>query len=121
MEHDRPHVLVVEDELLIALDVMNMVEDAGCVAVGPCGKVEEAMEEIQHAALDGAVLDVNLPDGRVWPVADLLVEEEVPFILATGYADAEIPQRFLNVARLTKPVSRARLDQALQAAGIVAG
>ena len=65
-------ILVVEDEAFIALDLVMAIEDAGAVPVGPAATVAEALELISHDPPDGAILDVNLPDGHVGPVLDAL-------------------------------------------------
>ena len=58
-------ILVVEDEAFIALDLVMAIEDAGAIAVGPAATVAEALELISFDPPDGAILDVNLPDGTV--------------------------------------------------------
>jgi len=68
-------ILVVEDEPFIAFDLMMAIEDAGAVAVGPAATVAEALEFIDHQLPDGAILDVNLPDGTVKPVLDVLASK----------------------------------------------
>lgn len=65
-------ILVVEDEPFIAFDLMMAIEEAGAVAVGPAATVAEALDFIGNAPPDGAILDVNLPDGTVGPVLDAL-------------------------------------------------
>ena len=65
-------ILVVEDEAFIALDLVMAIEDAGAIPVGPAATVAEALELISHDPPDGAILDVNLPDGNVGPVLDAL-------------------------------------------------
>lgn len=65
-------ILVVEDEPFIAFDLMMAIEEAGAVAVGPAATVAEALDFIRTHAPDGAILDVNLPDGTVGPVLDML-------------------------------------------------
>lgn len=67
-------ILVVEDEAFIALDLVMAIEDAGAIPVGPAATVAEALELISHDPPDGAILDVNLPDGNVGPVLDALAK-----------------------------------------------
>ncbi|MDP3493548.1 MAG: hypothetical protein Q8R82_10565 [Hyphomonadaceae bacterium] len=61
-------ILVVEDEPFIAFDLIMAIEEAGAVAIGPAASVAEALDFIGNEAPDGAILDVNLPDGTVGPV-----------------------------------------------------
>ncbi len=65
-------ILVVEDEPFIAFDLMMAIEEAGAVPVGPAATVAEALDFIGNEPPDGAILDVNLPDGTVGPVLDAL-------------------------------------------------
>lgn len=65
-------ILVVEDEPFIAFDLMMAIEEAGAVAIGPAATVAEALDFIGNEPPDGAILDVNLPDGTVGPVLEAL-------------------------------------------------
>ncbi len=121
MADTRPRVLIVEDNLLIALFMQELLEDCGYQAIGPAARIEDALELIRREPLDGAVLDINLGDERVWPVADALNRLNIPFVLATGYNAVEIPTRHRSRVRLTKPLSEQRLDQALKMVGIESG
>lgn len=65
-------ILVVEDEPFIAFDLMMAIEEAGAIAIGPAATIAEALDFIGADPPDGAILDVNLPDGTVGPVLDAL-------------------------------------------------
>ena len=77
-------ILVVEDELFIALDLAQAVEDAGGIVLGPAATVQEALEIIERTPVDGAILDVNLLDRDVTPVATSLIEAGTPVVIQTG-------------------------------------
>ena len=79
-------VLVAEDELLIALDVMDELEGAGFVTVGPFARTAEALDYCRTHTPDCAVLDVRLADGDCYPLADLLSSREVPVVFHSGHA-----------------------------------
>ena len=99
-------VLVVEDDYFIADEMRRALEDGGARVLGPVGDVEDALALIVGAArIDAAVLDVNLHDGTVSPVADALAERGVPFVFTTGYDRAALPERHAAVRRLEKPVA----------------
>ena len=115
----QPQVLVVEDNLLIAMEVAALVEDCRCIVIGPFNDVGSAMPAAREITLAAAILDINLGDERVWPIADELAERDIPFALATGYAKADIPARFLDKPILTKPVSAERVRRCLQHLGLV--
>ncbi|MBL6082333.1 response regulator [Belnapia sp. T18] len=88
-------VLVVEDEPLTAMLMEDWLDDVGAQVLGPAGSVEEAMQIVDQALLNGgmsaAILDINLGGEAVLPVADRLAAMGVPFIFATGYG-ADCPR-----------------------------
>ncbi len=104
-------VLVVEDEILIAMEVTDMLREAGCEVVGPATSSDEAMRLIAGASPDAAVLDVNLGEcGFSYDLADALAARSVPFAFCTGYAGAStLPSRFADAKVLAKPVDGADL------------
>jgi hypothetical protein len=83
--------------------------------VGPVGSVDEALTLVKREAdrLDGAVLDINLRDEHVFPVADLLTERGVPFIFTTGYDGVALPKRYASAPRCEKPVDKMQLLRSL--------
>ena len=84
-------VLVVEDELLVALMIEDFLTEFGCTTIGPCGTVETAMHALLTEAPDLALLDVNLNGERVYPVAEALEQRHVPFLFLSGYGEDAIP------------------------------
>jgi two-component SAPR family response regulator len=101
-------VLIVEDEALIGLDLAWAIEDQGGKIVGPVATVEEALQLLLHTNVDAAVLDANLLDRDVTPVAFVLIEKHVPFVInsAIGIPD-ELRILFPNLPLVLKPASTA--------------
>jgi DNA-binding response OmpR family regulator len=85
-------VLVVEDELLVAMLVETALEDESCTVVGPYGGLHEALEAARGEALDLAILDINLGGELVFPVAEILAGRGVPFLLLSGYGEVALPR-----------------------------
>ena len=107
-------VLVVEDEYLLAIDVVQRLHQEGAKVLGPVGAVDDALDLLDATeALDGAVLDINLSGEMVFPVADALQERGVPFVFTTGYDQASIPARYAHVTRCEKPFDAASIGKAL--------
>ncbi|MFG0328517.1 MAG: response regulator [Phycisphaerales bacterium] len=107
-------VLVVEDQVFLADDLAETLEEAGMQVVGPIGRLNPALELARDANIDAAILDINLGDDeRVFPLADLLAERGVPFMFVTGYEEDVIPARHRNRPRLGKPVTHDALLRAL--------
>lgn len=84
-------VLIVEDELAIAMLVESALEDEHCLIVGPFGSLREALAAARSETLDLAVLDVNLAGEMVYPVAEVLAERGVPFLVLSGYGATALP------------------------------
>jgi DNA-binding response OmpR family regulator len=103
-------VLLAEDFFGLAMMVRQMLENAGCVVIGPVPSVEKGLAMAEGEALDAALLDVSLKDGKVFPLAERLQERQVPFIFTTAYDDAwAIPERYRTAPRVTKPFSEEEL------------
>ena len=96
-------VLIVEDEPLVAMLLEDMLSDLGCVVVGVAGSVTEAVTHAKGAALDVAILDVNLGTQSSAPVAEALSARSVPFVFATGYGESGVPEAFRGRPALQKP------------------
>jgi len=79
-------VLIVENEPFIVLDLATAVEEARGKVIGPAGSVREALMLIERHLVQAAVLDVNLSDRDVTPIAELLIEGGVPVVFYSGLA-----------------------------------
>jgi CheY-like chemotaxis protein len=101
------HILVVEDEYVIACDLVDRLERLGADIDGPAPSVSDAMALISRSAPDAAVLDVNLGGELVFDVADRLLNLKIPFVFATGYDAAALNPRYAGVPRFEKPVNAA--------------
>lgn len=99
-------VLVVEDDFIVAFDMQVMLEEQGAEVIGPASSVMEALALLAAARPNAAVLDVNLNGEFVFPVADQLRAQGVPFLFATAYADDDrlFPETSKQTPRLAKPV-----------------
>ena len=98
-------VLIVEDEYLVATLLAVELEEEAAAVVGPASSVPSALALVaDDPDLDLAVLDVNLRGEDVYPVADVLAERGVPFVLVTGYDRTAIPDRYQRFPILTKPI-----------------
>lgn len=97
-------ILVVEDEMLIALLIEEMLQELQCEIIGPVSSVEEAITAARARPLDGALLDMNLNGESSSRAAHELNERAVPFLLVTGYDtnDSESPV-FQTASRIGKP------------------
>jgi two-component system, response regulator PdtaR len=107
-------LLIVEDELLIALELQSIVEQLGGTVVGPAGSVEDALQFLSETTPNAALLDVTLRDGRVTPVAQACRDRSVPFALVTGYGRLELEEPLLQSApRVRKPFDSRAIHKVL--------
>jgi DNA-binding response OmpR family regulator len=116
----KRHVLIVEDEVMISDIAAEALLELGFEAI-EVGSAEAAMDVARSTAkFDVALVDVGLPDRR----GDELVAElralrsDLPIIIATGYADRALQDRFRNERRLVvlnKPYDIAQLHAAIDA------
>ena len=114
---DRPKVLVVEDEFIIALDLSETVQDLGYELEGPFEGKEAAIEAIEEGMPDRAILAVFTADGEVYPLADKLVEAGVPIVFHSGHVTpAEVRALYPDAVACAKPCPPDRLIDAMQEA-----
>lgn len=109
-------VLVVEDNMIIAMEAEDILRDLGAADVRIAGNVADALRHLDEAMPDFALLDVNLGDENSERVAQRLADAGVPFAFATGYGDvAGLTSEFADTPVLQKPYTKRDL------AGVLAG
>ena len=110
-----PRVLLVEDEALIALDTADALTEGGYVVAGIADRVASALALAETEDLDAAVLDVNLAGEQVWPVAAVLADRGIPFVLLSGLSSqTDVPVRFRNTPWVSKPARHTELMKLLE-------
>lgn len=112
----RLRVLVVEDEILVAMLIEDMLADLGFEVLGPAMRLDAALKMALDESFDLAVLDVNLANEQSFPVAQLLQERGIPFVFATGYGLRGLDERFKEVTTLQKPFEPDQLANAISLA-----
>lgn len=111
-----PRVLVVEDEMTIALLLEDMIDDLGYEIAGLAMRLPQAMELARTIALDVAILDVNLDGHMSYPVADALDARQIPYIFATGYGSGGIAPGYRDRTIVQKPYEIHDVRKAIEAA-----
>ena len=53
-------VLIVEDEMLVAMELEEALKSCGCLVIGPASRIRHALQLANEAEIDAAVLDVNV-------------------------------------------------------------
>jgi CheY-like chemotaxis protein len=105
-------ILLVEDEVLIAEMVVDMLAGLGATVVGPATTIEAGLLLAGSETFDAAVLDINVRGERIDPIADLLDAEGIPMVFATGYGMAASAE-WRNAPVIDKPYDQERLASAL--------
>ena len=113
-EPNRPlaglRLLLVEDEALVAMELEELISNLGGEAVGPFGRVADALEVLGREHVNGAVLDVRLNGDTTFQIADVLLKAANPILFVTG-AVSSIPERYRQVPRLHKPFDYAEFER----------
>jgi DNA-binding response OmpR family regulator len=104
-------ILIVEDEMMIAMFLEEALKELGCRVIGPVSKLSDAVRLAREEAMDAAVLDVNIRGGEVFEAAELLIARGIPFVLASGYSDWILPEAMQGKPRLTKPFTMQELER----------
>src|SRR5476651_1944546 len=94
-------VLIVEDEIIVALFLEDLLTEFGYEVAGVAGQLDDAMARAPD--YDVAVLDVHLNGRNVFDFADTLAARGTPFVFATGYGERGIPERHRTRPVLQKP------------------
>lgn len=96
-------VLLIEDEMMVAMLIEEALQELGCKVVGPISRLENAALTLDAERFDCALLDINLRGEVVYPVAEQLTRLGVPFGFVTGYGTADLDASFANRPVLHKP------------------
>jgi CheY-like chemotaxis protein len=112
----RTSVFLVEDETLIRMLIAGMIEELGHTVVAEAGNIADALKLAKTADFGIAVLDINVAGDRIEPVAEIIDGRHLPFVFASGYGAAGLPDKFRNRPVLQKPFLINRLGEAIEAA-----
>lgn len=109
-----PRLLLVEDELVVGLFMQEVLATIGYQPTDPISRLADAIAAAKAEQFQGAVLDMNLHGEIVYPLAELLTAQSVPFFFVTGYAPHSIDPRFASIPILQKPILEEELAATLQ-------
>ena len=107
-------ILVVEDNVAIAMELAATLAEAGASVVGPSASVQDAFDRMADRRIEIALLDVTLSnDETVFPLADALAAQRIPFVFISGQSSAVMPPRYRLRTFLNKPYLPADVIQAV--------
>jgi len=105
-------ILILEDDPLTALDLQCLLEGCGHEIVGVCGTVADAGAQISDG-VDFAFLDIDLPDGKSFPLAETLENRRVPFAFVSASRRSDLPATLRHVPFIPKPYQHAAIKRSL--------
>lgn len=106
-------ILIVEDEMLVAMLIEDAITDLGHEIVGPAMRLETALDTAAKEQIDAAILDINLAGKQSFPVADILTSRGIPFMFASGYGSAGLIEPYKEAPILQKPFAPHQLEAML--------
>jgi two-component SAPR family response regulator len=109
----RLRLLILEDEILVAMYLEELLHDMGHCVIGSASRVNDAMDFARNGDFDFAVLDVNIAGTPSFPVAAILRQRGIPFVFATGYDKESVAQGFGDHPILCKPYAPQALELAI--------
>jgi CheY-like chemotaxis protein len=105
-------VLVVEDDVLVRMLLEDMLGELGYIIAAQAARVDGALEALRTGEFDLAILDINIGDESISPVAEALAARGTPFVLAT--AERGLPELYRDRPMLAKPFRIDSLERMLQ-------
>jgi DNA-binding response OmpR family regulator len=106
--------LVVEDEVMVAMYVEDLLTELGFEVIGIATGLDQAIPLAREAEFDFAVLDINLAGEMSFPVADVLRERGIPFLFASGYGSKGLIDDYRTATRIQKPFRSSDLAKAIE-------
>ena len=106
-------ILVIEDEFLIALEIVSALEAAGFGDVEQVDNQEDALRRVGEETWDGIVADANLNGASIERIATLMKQRSIPFVVVTGYGKETLPTSVGDAPVIEKPFSWPHLAQTL--------
>jgi CheY-like chemotaxis protein len=107
-------ILVVEDSPVVGPFSAELLADLGCEVVGPAPNMAAARELAEGPEpIDAAMMDVHIRGDVVFALCEVLAARGVPFVLTSGYADWQMPDKWDDRPRLQKPYTLEQVEDAL--------
>jgi CheY-like chemotaxis protein len=108
-------ILIVEDSPVVGPFTADLLEELGCITVGPAPNMAVGRHLIESEKIDAALMDMHIRGERVFPLCEALAAKAVPFVLTSGYADWNMPEKWQDRPRLQKPYTLGEVEEALNA------
>ncbi|WP_297336930.1 response regulator [Algoriphagus sp.] len=118
---EKHKILIVEDEVIIAEDLRDILESMGYEVVDLVMSAREALQVLGSEAVDLVLLDIRIKGGKdgINLAADINENFKIPFVFLTSHADTTTLERAKEVrpyGYLVKPFSEKEIHATLQMA-----
>ena len=107
-------ILIVEDEILVAMNLEDMLGELGHNVVSIATRITQASALASSSEIDLAILDLNLSGVLSFPVADMLRQRRIPFMFATGYGSQGMTENYRDEVVMVKPYGLHELQSAIK-------
>ncbi|HEY3740545.1 MAG TPA: response regulator transcription factor [Bryobacteraceae bacterium] len=109
-----PRILVVDDDVLTAMNLESNLRDLGYEVAGPAASATQAMDIVHRDLPDLVLMDIQLSGNfeGIRAASDIRRQCGIPVIFVTGYVSQDLINRAMNTRAhgyLTKPVRTAEL------------
>lgn len=114
-ESVKLRLLVVEDDAIIAMELEDQLSDLGHHVLGVAGTVKQALRLVEEMAeqIDAVILDANLSGDSSYPVAEVLKERQIRYVVASGYEPGELRAQGFEDPIIGKPYQSSQIEKAL--------
>ena len=112
-DENMPCILLAEDEMLLAMMLEDHLSASG-YRVLKAARLAKCLQLAESAAIDLAILDINLAGEVSFPVALVLRRRGIPFVFSSGYGRQDLPEAWSNETVLQKPYDTRQLAEALR-------
>lgn len=114
-------IMIVEDEMITAESIKDMLEELGYQVVGICMRAETALDAILSEEPDFALLDVNLKGDKtgIWLANQLKELHNIPYVFLTAYGDKATVEQATEsnpYGYLLKPIDKHHLYASIEVA-----
>lgn len=107
-------ILIIEDSPVVAPYTAEVLDELGCIVVGPAPNMASARQILDEEQFDAAIVDIHIRGERVFPLCEMLEARNIPFVLSSGYADWQMPDKWEDRPRLQKPYTLEQVEEVLK-------
>src|ERR1700730_605828 len=108
------HILIVEDEMMVAMNLEMMITEFVQATVVIEASVA-GTKKVLHEDIDFAFLDIDVTNGKTFEIAKILETKHVPFVFVSGSRKEQLPFELQSASFIPKPFYPAQIERVLRA------